>query len=586
MDTIKLHKREIETSSGRKFGIQKTLVRFSVLAAISVIIEFFIEVLSRFSFVDACSFLWNSPAMFLFNALIIFATLCISVFFRRSLFVAIITGFIWVALGVVNCVILTSRTLPFAASDILLVPETIVIMPLYFSVWQIMGIVLLAVAVVVGSIFMFKRLPKSEPDYLSAALGIGVSAVIIAVTLFTGLRDVNISPNLVEGYDKYGFPYSFSMSLFNKGIRRPEDYSEEGIAAFAERIDIENDDAATPCAVDSPNIIMLQLESFFDAKNIKGAEYSTDPVPVFSKLREEYESGMLTVPTADGGTISTEFEVLTGMSLDYFAPGEYPYNTYLRSDTCESIAYNLRERGYRASVIHNFERDFYARETVFGNLGFEEFTALEQMENVEYNELGWARDIALLDEIKRVLSESDGRDFVYGISVQEHGKYPTEPIEYERHVTVSGIEDPEQLASVEYYVNQLYETDMFLGELVEYLESYDEPVMLVMFGDHMPDLSLTAEDLTKGNEFTTEYVIWTNYAEPEQGRDLNSYQLSAVVLEHAGFANGVMTKVHQRLSDDEDYSEVMRLIEYDLMCGDRYIYGGEEKYIPVDLALD
>ena len=206
MDTIKLHKREIETSSGRKFGIQKTLVRFSVLAAISVIIEFFIEVLSRFSFVDACSFLWNSPAMFLFNALIIFATLCISVFFRRSLFVAIITGFIWVALGVVNCVILTSRTLPFAASDILLVPETIVIMPLYFSVWQIMGIVLLAVAVVVGSIFMFKRLPKSEPDYLSAALGIGVSAVIIAVTLFTGLRDVNISANLVEGYDKYGFP--------------------------------------------------------------------------------------------------------------------------------------------------------------------------------------------------------------------------------------------------------------------------------------------------------------------------------------------------------------------------------------------
>ena len=37
--------------------------------------------------------------------------------------------------------------------------------------------------------------------------------------------------------------------------------------------------------------------------------------------------------------------------------------------------------------------------------------------------------------------------------------------------------------------------DDFIQELVETLEDYDEPVVLVMYGDHLPTMGLTAEDV-------------------------------------------------------------------------------------------
>ena len=71
------------------------------------------------------------------------------------------------------------------------------------------------------------------------------------------------------------------------------------------------------------------------------------------------------------GTANTEFEILTGMTLDYFGAGEYPYKTVLQDETCESMAYNLRELGYRTGVLHNNTGSFYSRNKVFANLGFD-----------------------------------------------------------------------------------------------------------------------------------------------------------------------------------------------------------------------
>ena len=80
---------------------------------------------------------------------------------------------------------------------------------------------------------------------------------------------------------------------------------------------------------EKPNIVFLQLESFIDASYLLNLEYSADPTPYFRYLKENYPSGYLTVPTFGAGTANTEFEVITGMNIDYFGTGEYPYNTVL-----------------------------------------------------------------------------------------------------------------------------------------------------------------------------------------------------------------------------------------------------------------
>ena len=57
---------------------------------------------------------------------------------------------------------------------------------------------------------------------------------------------------------------------------------------------------------------------------------------------KEYSSGYYKVPSVGAGTANTEFESITGMSMHYFGPGEYPYKSILRETTCESAPYVLK----------------------------------------------------------------------------------------------------------------------------------------------------------------------------------------------------------------------------------------------------
>lgn len=109
---------------------------------------------------------------------------------------------------------------------------------------------------------------------------------------------------------------------------------------------------------------------------------------------KEYSSGYYKVPSVGAGTANTEFETITGMSLHYFGPGEYPYKSILKETTCESVPYVLKNLGYSTHAVHNNEANFYGRRSVFPNLGFDTFTSEEYMadENLQ-NPLGWVKTV-------------------------------------------------------------------------------------------------------------------------------------------------------------------------------------------------
>ena len=44
-------------------------------------------------------------------------------------------------------------------------------------------------------------------------------------------------------------------------------------------------------------------------------------------------------------------------------------------------------------------------------------------------------------------------------------------------------------------MNQIHEMDQFVKELTDALADYPEDVILVMYGDHLPTMGLTVEDL-------------------------------------------------------------------------------------------
>lgn len=567
--------------------------------ALAVALNTAMEMLSRRSVWEGVQFLALHPVHFLCNILVVLLTLLLALLVKRRVFMLSLVSTIWLGLAIANFILLGYRTTPLAAIDFYILKPVFSILKIYLTPVQMILIVLAFAAVITGIVFIFIKAPKHQALYRGALVSIAMTSLatfgLIHFSIQADATSTSFA-NLANAYRNYGFAYCFATSLLDTGIDKPEDYSVETMASLAEDIEEETKEDVSPDAqkdsaifADSqqePNIVMVQLESFIDPNRLDGFTYSENPVPFFTWLKERYTSGYLSVPSIGGGTANTEFEVLTGMSLDYFGPGEYPYKTILQQSTCESIAYNLKELGFGTHVIHNNTGTFYDRHLVFPNLGFDTFTSLEYMNHVEKNPLGWAKDTVLTTEILTALFSTEQRDFIYAISVQPHGKYPSVPLGDEQPITVSStVLSEDELIPFSYYVNQVYEEDAFLRSLVQALESCGEPTILVLYGDHLPSISAAEDNMAKGDLLQTEYVIWDNIGLEEQDLDLKAYQLSASILKKLGIQSGFLNSFHQSFAGTPRYQEYLELLEYDMLYGEKAVYGGSDGYRPTDMQM-
>lgn len=558
---------------------------------ISVLLILVIEVLARHSLTDGIRFVWDHPFLILLSAAILTAFYALALLVPKRNFVWLCITVVIVGLAVTNSILLCFRITPLAATDIALLTSVFEIMGIYLTVWQIILLVLLVLVVIAGLIYLGIRMKKQVYHPLLAVCNAVIS--ILAVVLMIHIGDARgwlqtEFANLPDAYADNGFVYCFTRSLFDRGISKPDTYDEDTVDNILEDMKKQK----TNEVEEKPNIIFIQLESFMDLKRMQGVTYSEEPTPVYSSLRKTCPGGFLKVPSVGAGTANTEFEILTGMTLDYFGAGEYPYKTVLQDETCESMAYNLRELGYRTGVLHNNTGSFYSRNKVFANLGFDYFVSSEYMENLSYNPIGWAKDKVLTGQIQHILKATSEPDLIYTITVQDHGKYPTELLE-NPHIKVSGFapEDEERQNAFTYYVNQCHETDAFLGSLIATLNAFEEPVVLVLYGDHLPNLDITEEELASGNLFQTEYVIWSNkkmledYELSKKNENLYAYQLSAHVLKLFGMNNGLLTKFHQMYHNYDNYKSNLKILQYDMLYGKKEVYDGLSPYEPTDLQM-
>lgn len=228
------------------------------------------------------------------------------------------------------------------------------------------------------------------------------------------------------------------------------------------------------------------------------------------------------MPAIGAGTANSEFEVLTGFNVAYFGAGEYPYKTILGKQTIESMATQLKLNGYSTHAMHNHDGTFYDRYKVYKNMGFDTFTPMEYMYNLEHTQKNWEKDNVLTGEIMKTLDSTDGRDFIFTVSVQGHGRYPSELDEenFDYPIRVAGTGDEALDTQWTYYCNQLHEMDQFIGDLVSKLKYLHEPVVLVMYGDHLPGFDMTNDDIVNGDMYQTEYIVWSNISGFRQKRKI------------------------------------------------------------------
>jgi phosphoglycerol transferase MdoB-like AlkP superfamily enzyme len=508
-----------------------------------------------------------------------------------------VVSVLWLAIGIANGVILCNRTTPFTMSDFALVDDVLKMITVYLTVWQIILIALAALAILIALIIAFLYTPKIKHriDYRKSVAG--VLAIMLAMAGLTGIAvDRNwvsvVFGNLNYAYRDYGVPYCFINTWLNTGISRPPGYSREMIHGIFDPSELGgnlvanvNSKTKSDFVKSEPNIVMVQLESFFDPTTMKGVTFSEDPVPNFRKLQQSSSTGYMIVPSIGAGTANTELEVLSGMSVQFFGPGEYPYKTVLKDKTVETMAYDLKSLGYSTHAIHNHRGDFYGRNEVFANMGFDTYTSVEYMNKVAKTPKNFEQDQILTGEIMATLNSTSGKDFVYTISVQGHGSYPTEKIYENPEITALGIIEEEDLNALEYYLQQVHDEDAFIGDLVETLNSYHEDTVLVIYGDHLPPLNISDRDLTTHNVFREQYVIWSNFSMPVQEKNLYAFQLGAEVLNRLDIHQGYLTKFHQAHKADGSYMSELKALQYDMLYGEEYIFGGKSPFAPTKLKM-
>ena len=580
-------------ASTRAQAFRKFIRETWYMLPVSLVLALVIELLNHHTPEKLILFLTGHPWMFLFNVEIIFNTFLFAELFRRRRGTRWALGILWVVLGAVNSIVQVTRVLPFTTRDVLLIPDGLKMITVYFKWYEIAGMFVGAALLIAGIVLLVVRCRKREP--FDRAVSVGVFCAVTALTLVVGKVSVEVGDidwektSLVDAYQNYGFAYGFTYTFADFGISRPTEYSEELVEEIADDV-IEPTAAPEPEEAEplTPNVVFVQLESFFNVHDLVDAEYSREPIPVFRELMETCPHGQLKVPSVGGGTANTEFEVLTGMNLDYFGAGEFPYNTILQDTTCETVAFNLKELGYNATAVHNYTGTFYGRNTVYAQLGFDRFVPQEYMNGLTYNALGWAHDSVLTGETMKALTTTPGRDFVFTVTVQSHGKYPDTPVEGLDDIAVLAAPETVNATALQNYVNELSQVDAFIGALIDELEDFDEPTVLVLYGDHLPALGIETDELATGDLYQTTYVLWNNFGLDMEGGDLQAFQLSAYVLGQLNIHTGILTRFHQNFApdcDEDDYLSFLRVLEYDMLYGDHNIYGGDSPYQPTELQL-
>ena len=537
------------------------------------------------------AFLAKRPLAAAVDYLLVLLTLLPTLFARRRTFWQTLLSVVWLGVGAANGFILLNRMTPFTIADLTVLNTGLDTLPNYLSPGYILLLAAAVAAALAGLTVLFwkgKRCPlpwkqRAKAGLLSTAAAAAALAGTWALAFHTHQLSAEFA-NLAYAYEDYGLPYCFLQTWLNKGIRCPAGYSSAAMDRVAGMIGEE-----TPVNMGEPqtdvNVVFVQLESFIDPAEIQGVELSRNAAPNWTALTEQYSSGYLTVPVVGAGTANTACEVLTGMSTRLFGPGEYPYQTCLLAQTVESVAYDLKANGYGTHAIHDHYATFYRRNEVYANLGFDDFTSLEYMPKTETTPQNWAKDSVLTGQILQALDATEGRpDLVFTVSVQGHGKYPEEPVLEDPAVRVLACPDEERRNAVEYYVNQIYEMDAFVGQLTKALASREEKTVLVLYGDHLPSLGLGNEDMASGSLYRTRYIVWDNFGLERRNEDLAAYQLCASVLGRLNITTGTMNAFHRLCREEPDYRRDLRLLQYDALYGREYLMDSSA-YAPTDLQM-
>lgn len=414
---------------------------------------------------------------------------------------------------------------------------------------------LAALAVLLAAVLVLAFLGRARLPWKARLAGVLV-LLLCLIPMAKLYTDTDIYTNKTENYDlinrwsttqvyiSKGFVYPFLYSVQSAIDTPPEGYDADEAAATLARYT----DADIP-ENEKVDVIGIMLEAYADFSVYDQIRFNVDPYEEYHKLEEEGISGNLLTNIFAGGTVDTERCFLTG----YCDLGSFrsPTNSYVRY---------FAGQGYTVTGSHPSYDWFYNRVNINANLGFESYNFLEN----HYGAMadgGIAMDRVLFPELinlhERHKAESGKPYFAFNVTYQGHGPYTQDKNDYGVDYVVPGVYTEESQNILNNYFGSIADTNAHLKEFFDHYRASEDPVVIVLFGDHKPWLgdgsSVYAElgiDLNFGdseegfrNYYTTRYLIWANDAAKQAlgkdfqgaGRDLGPYFLMDELFRQCGW---------------------------------------------------
>ena len=447
--------------------------------------------------------------------------------FRRA-WVGFLGGFIpIIGVALVNYFKIQLRADPFLAVDLGLASEAAGIVGHYQLElnWLIWLTVAALVAGLAFSILLMPKGIKGWPVRMLGALSAGALLCVSFVSIYLndyyyeqtgGAMPWDEAQDYVSKGGIYPFLHSFQKLIFVA----PEDYDEPTAAeVLGQYVDADIPEGQ------KVSVMGIMLEAFCDLTDFKVLAQQDSVMEVYApwhQLSEQSVSGRLLTNIFAGGTVDTEWAFLTG----YSSHSDFIQNT-------DSYVWYLDRQGYQTFGSHPGFGWFYDRQTINELLGFQEywFTENHYGELVDPVVAQWNSDHILMEELLAQLQQrvQDGPCFSFSVSYQNHGPYEWQYTIEEEYLTPEATGFSASSCNIwNNYLMRVSDTLSAITDLVSGLEEMEEPVVLVLFGDHKPwggngntgytELGCTF-DLTTTQGFydyyATPYLIWANSAAKE-----------------------------------------------------------------------
>ncbi len=462
------------------------------------------------------------------------------------------SSFIVLLLTWVNHYKLMFRDDPFLVSDFETVMEAQNMTGHYEIVLgkKMILVIILAIAVTIFAAILLRCRAARSQVRLAAVIAIavlsvwGVKNIYFSNTVYSRTFNPVIWSmwSSTQNFQGRGFIYPFIYSAKTAVEKAPDGYNKkeaESILSAYESEDIPEDRRV--------NVIGVMLEAFSDFGRFDCIEFTKDPYAKFRDICGESYSGSLVTDIFAGGTVRTERTFITG--FNDLSAYRKPTNSY---------AWYFRDQGYTVEGGHPSYDWFYNRQNINPNLGFQNYYFDDDTYMALNGGYRTAPNSVLFPQITELFDDAmeRGEDyFNFSVTYEGHGPYAEFQKFDEEYMPQNDFSD-ESYTLLNNYFLIVESVSESVSDMVETFRESDEPVVVVMFGDHMPwmgnnnsvytELGINLDISTDEgflNYYETPYFIWANDAAKEaldcdftgDGPTVGSYFLMNELFDLAGY---------------------------------------------------